>query len=59
MSNDFLRELASSRPVYQEMQGLGMLRTGISEYKLQSKNLVHKGVDFNVRNTLKLTYEHL
>jgi len=37
MSNDFLRELASSRPVYQEMQGLGMLRTGISEYKLQSK----------------------
>jgi len=27
-------------------------------HNLQSKNLVHKGVDFYVQNALKLTYEH-
>ena len=26
-------------------------------YNLQSKNLVHKGVDFHTQNALKLTYE--
>jgi len=28
-------------------------------YNLQSKNVVHKGVDFYVQNDLKLTYVHL
>jgi len=27
-------------------------------YNVQSKNLVHKGVEFYVENALKLTYEH-
>jgi len=28
-------------------------------YNLQSKNLVHKGVDFYAQIALKLAYEHL
>ena len=35
------------------------IRKVVKNYNLQSKNLVHKGVDFYVQNALKLTYEHL
>jgi len=39
--------------------GLMEIRKVVKNYNLQSKNLVHKGVDFYVQNALKLTYEHL